>query len=156
MDYHDKNKIRPFETLQEMHECIFDRWNETVKPGDKIYVLGDVAFGQKGKEAMAIMAKLPGNKRLVMGNHDAYQHHVYGMVFRELYGLKNVDGLWCSHAPIHPQSIAGRNAIGNCHGHLHNNVVGEPLYFNVSCERINYTPIHRDEVVARLKQGGIN
>lgn len=148
--------MRPFDTLEEMHQCLFDKWNETVNPGDKVYVLGDVAFGKRGMEVMISMQKLPGRKRLVLGNHDQFQHQIYGKVFHELYGLKNVNGLWCSHAPIHPKSIAGRNAIGNCHGHLHNNVVGEPLYFNVSCERINYTPIEIDEVVERLLQGGIN
>lgn len=153
---YDGSKMRPMDTLDEMHQAIFDSWAETVKPGDKVYVLGDVAFGKVGMEAMLLMKRLPGRKRLVLGNHDGFQHMVYGKVFDELYGLKNINGLWLSHAPIHRQSIAGRNAIGNIHGHLHNNVVGEPGYFNASVERINYTPIHRDEVVEKIKQGGIH
>lgn len=152
---YDGSKVRPFSTLKEMHECIFDRWNETVKKGDKVYVLGDVAFGAIGRDVMLNMAHLPGKKKVILGNHDGYQHSLYGRVFQEIYGFKNINGLWCSHPPIHRQSIAGRNAIGNVHGHLHNNVVGEPGYFNVSCERINYTPINRDEVIAKLKDGGI-
>lgn len=152
---YDGSLMRPFDTIEKMHQCIFDRWNETVKPGDKIYVLGDLAFGKRGMEVLHSMQKLPGRKRAVLGNHDRFHHMVYGQVFQEIFGLRQINGLWASHAPLHPASIRGRNAIGNVHGHLHNNIVGEPGYRNVCCERVQFTPINYDEVVRNIEDGGL-
>lgn len=176
---YDNSQLRAFSTIEQMHECIYDRWNETVKPGDKAYVLGDVAFGAKGMSAMLAMDKLPGKKRLVLGNHDKFQIEHYRRVFHEIYGFKNMNGAWLSHAPTHPASISGRKAWVNIHGHMHNNAIqldcevpgetayeevtdglwftvpvrkkiDDPLYFNVCCERVNYTPIHIEDIRQRV------
>ena len=36
-----------FSSTKEMDDHMIDRWNATVKPGDKVYHLGDVVFGDK-------------------------------------------------------------------------------------------------------------
>jgi calcineurin-like phosphoesterase family protein len=165
-----EKKLRPgFASLDEMHQCIFDRWNDTVKQGDKVYVLGDVAFNQVGLTAMLEMAKLPGRKRLVLGNHDAFQIEHYRKVFAEIYGFRRLEQFWLSHAPVHPDTI-GERAAGNIHGHLHSYEVKDDYlklalgstrdiidhrYFNVSVERINYTPINLDVIREHMKSNGV-
>lgn len=64
---------RPFTSIEEMHEYIIKHWNETVKPEDKIYVLGDFSFSPKW--VTELVPKLNGYKILVMGNHDPMFPH---------------------------------------------------------------------------------
>ena len=65
----DGKLIRPFDTIEQMNELIMGNWADTVKPGDIIYHLGDVYFGSHD-EAGKMLRKLPGRKRLIVGNHD--------------------------------------------------------------------------------------
>ena len=62
---------RPFQTTEEMDEYMILRWNETVKPSDEVYILGDFSFA--GAEPTAeILRRLNGKKILIIGNHDYY------------------------------------------------------------------------------------
>lgn len=40
---------RPFKDIDEMNECIIERWNNVIKPNDMVYLLGDVIMGLKKK-----------------------------------------------------------------------------------------------------------
>ena len=125
-----------------------------MKPDDKVYVLGDVSMTKSTK---SLLAGLPGTKRLVKGNHDHFSDNWYHEAgFTRIYGVRQLDGIWLTHVPMHPQSLSGR-AIGNIHGHLHAHQVmynppgssavwADSRYFNASVERINYTPISIDEI----------
>ena len=41
---------RPFETVQEMNQFLFDSWNLTVSPEDTVYVLGNFAWDPETAE----------------------------------------------------------------------------------------------------------
>lgn len=144
----DGTPLRSFENTWQMEATIFQRWSETVKVQDKVYVLGDVAFT---RDSLLRMSSLPGHKRLVRGNHDGFQMKAYLSVFEEIYGVRQIDGYWLTHVPMHPQSMTGRAKI-NIHGHLHANHVKlpdsrpDPRYFNVSVEQIDYRPINFEEI----------
>lgn len=60
---------RPFTQLDEMHEHLIKAWRDWVEPKDRVFVLGDFAFC-KGEELERIWKALPGEKHLVLGNHD--------------------------------------------------------------------------------------
>lgn len=156
---HDGKPLRPFRDIHEMHSVIMERWCSVVTPQDKVYVLGDVAMSRPGLE---LLRTLPGKKRLVRGNHDLMNDKWYHSVgFKALYGVRQLNGVWLTHVPMHPQSMSGR-AIGNIHGHLHSNVVMQPWprnhiidprYFNACVEQIDYTPRSIESIINERKWG---
>lgn len=60
---------RPFSSVEEMDREIAERWNDVVRPGDEVWHLGDVALGRIA-DSLALVSRLHGRKRLVVGNHD--------------------------------------------------------------------------------------
>lgn len=63
---------RPFATIEEHDEALIKNWNDTVKPDDEIYILGDFTMSRKGKDANALLSRLNGKKYLIKGNHEHY------------------------------------------------------------------------------------
>ena len=74
-------KLRPWTDPDEMDEEMVKRWNETVRPNDKVYHLGDVVINRK---ALKTLARLNGDKVLIRGNHDIFRDDEYRLYFREL------------------------------------------------------------------------
>jgi calcineurin-like phosphoesterase family protein len=132
----DGTKLRPWGNIEEMDEALVSNWNSVVNPKDKVYHLGDVVINRKH---LKTLLRLNGEKVLVKGNHDIFRINEYLEHFKDVRGYHILDNLIMSHIPIHPDS-RGRFK-GNIHGHLHANNVGDPWYYNVSVEQINYTPI---------------
>lgn len=60
---------RPFASTDEMNTALIDMWNDTVRPADEVWILGDLAMLPMD-ESLAAVAKLNGRKVLVPGNHD--------------------------------------------------------------------------------------
>jgi calcineurin-like phosphoesterase family protein len=151
----DGQRLRPFRDIHEMHSVIMDRWCQVVTPQDKIYVLGDVAMTRPGLE---LLRTLPGKKRLIRGNHDLMNDKWYHDVgFRGLYGVRQINGVWLTHVPMHPQSMGDR-VKGNIHGHLHmREITKGPFetpdnrYFNACVERLEYTPVLIETIIAERK-----
>jgi calcineurin-like phosphoesterase family protein len=142
---HDDKPLRDFANTDDMHECIIESWNSVVSPGDKVYVLGDVAMR---KSALHLMNEMNGSKRLVLGNHDLYKSQVYLQYFKQLYGIRQINGLWLTHAPMELGAVEQERVGLNVHGHLHANRVAHPKYFNACVEAINYTPVSFDYLYA--------
>ena len=133
----DGTPVRDFSSLEEMNETMVERWNSAVSPGDKVYHLGDVLFTKKWLDI--ILPRLNGTKVLIKGNHDNLKLSQYQQYFKDVRAYWVLDKLVLSHVPIHPESLSRWKA--NIHGHLHNNSLNDPMYFNVSVEKINYTPV---------------
>lgn len=66
---------RPYEGLEEMNEALVTIWNETVKPEDFVWVLGDAVMGKRN-ETLSYITRLHGTKMLISGNHD-YTHPMH-------------------------------------------------------------------------------
>jgi calcineurin-like phosphoesterase family protein len=133
------------------------RWNETVRPNDKVYHLGDVVINRK---ALGIMRRLNGDKVLIRGNHDIFRDEEYREHFRELRAYHVMNGMILSHIPIHSESL-GRFGV-NIHGHLHANRVMTGIknskidvrYHCVCVEQTNFAPISFEDVIKRIKEEG--
>ena len=147
-------KLRPWTDPEEMDEAMVEMWNETVKPTDKVYHLGDVVINRK---ALGIMRRLNGDKVLIRGNHDIFRDSEYREHFRELRAYHVMNGMILSHIPIHTESL-GRFGV-NIHGHLHANRVMkddvvDPRYHCVCVEQTDFRPILFEDVIKRIKEEG--
>lgn len=141
--------IRRFDSVGEMDQCMIDRWNDVVGPKDKVYHLGDVCF--RMQEFQRIMPLLNGHKTLILGNHDRFDVNVYRKFFKRIYSLRILDSdpqVILSHAPLHPSSVGERF---NIHGHIHERVIDDPRYYNVSVEQTGYSPIPFDDLIMHLR-----
>lgn len=142
---------RPGNTIEEHDAILIDNWNSVVKPGDKVYHLGDVFFGNK-ETFKVLWPKLNGRKRLIVGNHDDIKFISSGAFFEKVLFWRQFReyGLILTHAPLHPTTLGedrwkGANFI-NLHGHTHGSGSPEGPYRSVCVELINYIPINIDEV----------
>jgi calcineurin-like phosphoesterase family protein len=151
-DYNNK-PTRPFDTVEQMNQCMLDNWNDTVKDGDTVIHCGDVLFGMDKVAWMeANFAKLPGKKKLALGNHDNIKH--VAPFFKDVQYWYNIDNLVFTHMPLHPQTLGERmrwdgQDVVNVHGHVHSNPSPDGPYKCVSVEQINYTPINIEELRVR-------
>ena len=147
-------KLRPWDNAQEMDEAMIQLWNETVKPEDRVWVLGDIAIARKNVKTVG---RLNGRKGLIMGNHDPFDIETYTPYFDRILGFHKLDEFALSHIPLHPASV-GRWARGNIHGHLHSNrvqmvneyhqEVDDPRYICVCVEQTDFKPIDFEEIRA--------
>jgi calcineurin-like phosphoesterase family protein len=152
----DGTRVRPWASAAEGDAVMAAKWNNTVSKGDKVYVMGDVAFTPKD---LKILGYLNGTKILIKGNHDTLQLSQYAKYFKDVRAYHKLDNEILSHIPIHPLSLwrAKRNASWlNIHAHLHAEEVmlaegvTDLRYFSCCVERIDYTPISIDEIRNRV------
>lgn len=157
----DGNLIRPFSSIDEMNEVIYQNWNKLVKPNDYIYHLGDVTFGlHKYRDKFnSRFRSLLGKKRLTPGNHDKYKDP-------DLFGhFEKVEFWWgfkqhnfsCTHFPIRLKSL--RDGKFLVHGHTHQNLATfdnsdkvDPNCINVCVERRNWSPTNLDTILEEIKK----
>ena len=148
--------MRPFATAKEADEYMVAAYNRTVKSGDTVYFLGDIAIRKPGLSAMSRMRG--GNKYLIMGNHDIYEQSMYRPYFAE----RRIKGclmlpeykIILTHIPIHPLSLLKYPTVDseprwsyNIHGHTHDWKLEDSRYKNVCVENTNYAPISIEEVL---------
>lgn len=147
------NRIRPeFNSVKEMDEVIIENWNSVVKKGDVVYHLGD--FGFNREEIGKIINRLNGKKKLIVGNHDDIKFLSSGNWFSKILLQRKMSdmGLYMTHLPIHPSSTYDLKIdmqMMNVHGHIHEKDPPTIDHFNVSVERINYTPINIEDIRIR-------
>ena len=151
----DGTKARDFATVQDMEDAMVQMHNEIVKPTDKVYMLGDIAFNARGLDKVK---QMNGIKILVKGNHDQLKLNKYVDVFKDVRGCHVMNGLVFTHIPIHVDQL-GRFGC-NVHGHLHMNRVMQgdkidPRFLCVSVEHTDLKPIEFEDMVDRIvAQGG--
>ena len=138
---------RPWTNAWEMDEELVMLWNDTVRPTDKVYHLGDVTLGKKNLE---IIKQLNGHITLIAGNHDVYNTKEYLKYFDNVRACKEYSGYILTHIPVHPNQKARYK--GNIHGHMHEKTMEDPWYYSACVEQINYTPIEIDAVIQIMEK----
>lgn len=149
---HDGTPVRPWDDVNVMNEEMIEWYNEVVADGDRVYILGDVAFTPANMREF--VSRLKGRKCLIPGNHEPPKMRKYFDLFDDVRGYVQRQGFIMSHIPLHPHCL-GRWKL-NIHGHLHNNQVkkqkfgGETVderYYCACVERTNFRPKLLDEIL---------
>lgn len=134
---------RPFKTAEEMDAVMFENWNKIVHPQDIVYHLGDVKFGKCSR-----LHQLNGRKRLILGNHDNAKDQELQAVFQKIVVWRMFPefGLLLTHVPVHDDTLNVNKCPINVHGHIHDRLIKDARYINVSVEQIGYRPINIEDL----------
>jgi calcineurin-like phosphoesterase family protein len=150
-------RVRSFNSVEEMNEVLIERWNEVVKPGDKIYHLGDVFFGPKSWIEQN-WKRLNGKKRLIVGNHDDIEYIVQQRMFEKvvMWRMFTEFNLLLTHVPVNNSTLYERRfnngpmtPMINVHGHIHSNASPVGPYVCVCVEQTDYRPVNIQELRIR-------
>ena len=141
---------RPYGGIHHMDEGMLANAIAAVQPHQWLVFVGDLAMWKDRAAVEAWMARCPGRKALVLGNHDvrgrecpkrAEDWVALGFdavadvaVFPAAHGLP---ALWTTHYPM-PANLLPKDTL-NLHGHSHTQVIDGP-YVNACVEIVGYTP----------------
>jgi calcineurin-like phosphoesterase family protein len=134
-----------------MDDYMMEKWNSVVKPGDRVYHLGDVTFNYK-KFDEVIAPRLHGSKRLILGNHDELGNKILQKHFTKvtLWRVFKEHGFLATHVPLRLDQF-GYKGVLNVHGHIHQNLIDDHRFMNACVEHHDYTPIHLDTILKRVE-----
>lgn len=62
---------RGFESVEKMNEYMLTKWNQKVRSGDEVVILGDLSWGN-AQETNLLLSQLKGRLYLIQGNHDRF------------------------------------------------------------------------------------
>jgi calcineurin-like phosphoesterase family protein len=166
---------RPFDDVDQMNEWLIDAWNDTVAPGDEVWILGDVALGRIA-ETLPLVSELHGTLHLLVGNHDrpfdpgprrpewharyraaGFATITYGSMLLDI-GL-GTPVLAC-HFPYEGDSQGEARfeelrpkdeGLAMVHGHTHGQYRRKGRMVDVGVDAWGGTPVHHDQVVELLR-----
>jgi len=149
---------RPYGSIQEMNEAMIAAWNGRVTGRDTVYIIGDLFFRCPDPEA--ILKRLKGRKRLIVGNHDSsWMDKVdLGKYFVSVDDLLvTTDGvrqLTLRHYPLLTWKHQKKSYM--IHGHIHGNtdsdffplIAARERMLNAGADINGFVPVTFEELVA--------
>jgi calcineurin-like phosphoesterase family protein len=156
---------RPFKSVEEMDEALIANHNSVVKPGDRVFHLGDFAFAKEDR-ILSILKQLNGQKYLCFGNHDKEMRRsekIKGMFVKvgdylEI-DVKDANGdkqrIVLCHYPMITWNKAHHESWmlhGHCHGNLKYPFDGKIL--DVGVDPMGYFPRSFDEIKSMMSSKG--
>lgn len=155
-------KTRPYQTVSEMNEDLIEKINSVVGPDDKLYIVGDFAFGHTQAELNSwFYAFRTRNLYLGLGNHDP--ETVRAMPWKDVqmgyllnFGSKNKPRkVHVSHFPYaEGQWEDAHKGSYHVYGHVH----GKKVYnvpvraIDVGVDSIGPVPISFEEIHERFQK----
>lgn len=162
---------RPFADVPEMNKALIDRWNDTVRHGDTVFVLGDWSM-KKDLSLIGIAKQLHGHKLLMPGNHDQCfpvrsKHQEWRKIYME-NGFEYVFDVFSLKFPIFGRTFnishfpytedhtsdaryADYRPVDDgswliC-GHIHEKWKVKDRQINVGVDQWDFKPVSEDELV---------
>lgn len=152
-----------------MNEWLIQRWNETVKPDDTVWHLGDYAFCGIQK-ATEIFNRLNGHKKKIRGNHDYGLDHKLPWEWVGDYKLIRENVLYeddSGETKQYPQPIVlchfpilswdgmahgSWHLHGHCHGSIDSawNSTGLRMDVGVDAENNDWRPVSLEQIQKRM------
>lgn len=149
---------RPFDTVEQHNQHVFENVMSSVFQKDTLYILGDFCFTMESYEKYAkqILSITP-NVHWILGNHDTdarERREIFKRILVDfpdikVHSLLTWKSCWLSHAPIHPDEL--RDKKWNVHGHVHGKSIGDIRYIDISCEAVDYKPVVLLEEIEKRK-----
>ena len=142
---------RPFEGVAAMDEAIVARWRERIAPHDDVWHLGDFAVKVAPERMQALLDRLPGRKRLLVGNNDTD-------ATRALHGWSEVAdyaeiGLADHHFVLshYPMRSWKNDKRGwwQLHGHSHHRLKPLTRQRDVGVDGFDFAPVTLDVLLRR-------
>lgn len=151
---------RPFNTIEDMNNCLIDNINKTVKKEDVLYHLGDFCFGDAEQYRTRLKCD---NIHIILGNHDPRQKSKRFEKFKNLFSSVStykeliIDDMHIvlHHYPLNNLNIKLKlkeNSI-YLHGHCHNKSAYKHntiLHKDLSVEGINYAPVTLKDILCSI------
>jgi calcineurin-like phosphoesterase family protein len=134
---------RPFDSVTAMNAAMTERWNETVKPDDEIWHLGDFALRTGPEAAGHLLRRLNGRKHLITGNNDPAEIAAlpeWSSV--QAYAEITLEGrpLVLCHYAFRTWNGMAKGAL-NLHGHSHGRLKPLPRQTDVGVDAQDFRPI---------------
>lgn len=147
---------RPFETVEEMNSFIMEAWRSTVTDHDTVYILGDLCY-KSARPASWYLERLPGEKHLIIGNHDKWVSSSTRNLLESVDYLKVIkDGdrkVTLCHYPLAEWPHYYQEGY-HVFGHIHNNInsaskfmENEPRALNAGVMLNGYKPCTLNELI---------
>ena len=132
-----------FDSRAEHDETLLYNTLAVVTKRDILWLMGDICFSS---ERFSYIKELVDNTQQVnwiLGNHDSENNERQENIGRaallgvKLHSLVSYKGTWLCHHPIHPDELRGKLCL---HGHVHDQTIRQPGYFNCSAENLGFVP----------------
>jgi len=159
-----KYSDRPYADADDMNAKMRDNWNALVKPGDKVYHNGDMAFMNYTK-FKDYLGTLNGSIELVLGNHDKMIIEKKNDLLTQgkiasigYYNELKISGLPMIVLFHYGQRVWNKSHHGSIllYGHSHGSLPphGLSVDIGVDCKEITdeYRPIHLDEIIQYMSK----
>lgn len=148
---------RPFPDIETMNETLIAAWNGRVTGADTVYILGDLFYRCADPEA--ILQRLKGRKRLIVGNHDSsWMDRVdlsryFFSVDEMLVVSDGTHALTLCHYPLLSWKHQKRSYM--IHGHIHANthddffplIAARERLLNAGVDINGFRPVTFDELL---------
>jgi calcineurin-like phosphoesterase family protein len=151
-----QSQLRAFNSMREHDEALIGAWNDSVKPKQTVYHLGDFGFWRAEVEDLErIFKKLNGKKVLIPGNHDSLQVMRFGWQ-DVLHGV--VHWLDADKSKIvgshHPQREwdSWHGGALHFHGHTHGSLPSSRRSMDVGVDSIGRWPLSATDIRAHMSQ----
>ena len=150
---------RPFSDVDEMNRAIITRTNERVKEGDRLFILGDLAFAGREKFEYLMNELVCQHIYLVPGNHDNQDAlHLKRNQTQPFWAAEPSPFMeikdngrhvtLCHYAMVHwNKSHHGTYML---HGHSHGSLPGNSQRVDVGVDCWDFYPVTLDECIARM------
>lgn len=114
-------KNRPFLNVEHMNSVLIENINNTVRPDDELWILGDFAYKISVDEALALRKEIRcRHLHLIKGNHD--KNYSQSNIFQSVQDYKELKTeygrLVLFHYPILEWNAAHYGTV-HLHGHIH-------------------------------------
>ena len=153
---------RPFDSVEEMNEALVANFNSVVRPGDDLYILGDVAYKGSADE---LLPRLNGKLHLIVGNHDK-DYSATGF-FEDIAQIRDISlgikgrnyRFALCHYPLAEWNGFYRGAV-HLHGHQHNksdyNLAQKEaglLRYDVGVDANGFFPVSAQQIIEFFELG---